>query len=69
MEESNPDGINPKAEKSVEGGNPVPKKAIGNLLGIEISAPAGMKNPVLKLTGLILINLLLLILLRMALNN
>ena len=55
--------------KSMNSKEIVPKKPIGRLFGVEISAPEGMKNPLLRLAGLILINILLLVLLKMALKT
>ncbi len=46
----------------------IPKKTVARILGVEISAPEGMKNPMLRLTGLIVINILVLVLLKLALK-
>ncbi len=45
-----------------------PKKKIGTFLGVEVSAPAEMKNPIMRLTLLIVVNILLLVLLKFALR-
>ena len=72
MDEFKPEE-NPIKDKDQEddskNGKKTTKKTIGRILGIEIYAPEGMKNPVLRLSILIILNLLLLALLRIALNN
>ncbi len=45
------------------------KKQVGRFLGYEVSAPAEMKNPTLRLFLLIFANVLLLIILRVAISN
>ncbi len=40
------------------------KQTIATFFGVEISAPAGMKSPLIKLIALVTANILLLILLR-----
>ena len=45
------------------------KKRVATFLGYEISAPESTKNPLLRLFGLVFVNILLLVLLRLALNH
>ena len=44
------------------------KKKIGTIFGYEVSASSESKNPLLRLIGLITLNVFLLIILRLALN-
>lgn len=44
----------------------IERRAVGQLFGIEMTAPKGMKNPVFVVIGLIAINVLLILALRQA---
>ncbi|WP_320676954.1 hypothetical protein [Prochlorococcus sp. MIT 1300] len=70
MEEPNPNqNQDVDLEKTDPKNNDLDKKTILNFLGVEITAPKGMANPLIKLSGLLIINLALLLLLRYALNK
>ena len=49
--------------------NDTPKKEVLQFLGFKISAPAGMKNPLIKMFGLIGVNIFMLVLLGQLLNT
>ena len=49
------------SEGSNQDANENSKSKVGQFLGVEISAPTEMKNPLLRLFGLIFLNILLLI--------
>ena len=49
--------------------NDTPKKEVFQLLGFKVSAPAGMKNPMLKMFGLIGVNIFMLVMLGQLLNK
>ena len=56
-------------EKTDSKNNDLDKKTILNFLGVQIRAPKGMANPLIKLAGLVILNLALLLFLRYALNK
>ena len=56
-------------EGIADSSKPIEKKPIGKILGYEVSAPADLKNPMLRITILIIGNVLLLIALRVAIAS
>ena len=62
---NNPKGSEGKLLKESE----QDKQIIGSFLGVEITAPSDMKNPVIKISTLVILNIILLVLLRIALNR
>ncbi len=70
MEEPNPNqNQDVDLEKTGPKNKDPDKKTILNFLGVQITAPKGMANPLIKLSGLVILNLALLFLLKYALNK
>ncbi len=70
MDNPTPEETKLSKTDSTEGGDiKNEKRTIGRLFGYEISASTKTKNPMLRLSALILVNIVVLILLRVALNR
>ncbi len=67
----------PKSNKSIPQSDSIPsddsldssKKTIANVLGYQISVNSSTKNPILRISLLIFLNILLLVLFRLFLNR